>query len=327
MLEKQRLQDAEIDRRAQVLADQIIANRKKVEEKVYGSKIRTADLFQQEKEEEERKSYEDTFKDTFKKIENERLQKDNEEIVQVRALASLGLIVSSFSHELKEIKNNADDIIDLKEGVENLVPPDLKLVQEYKDVQNIISSLAADTRKIVHWIEYSLNAIKKDKRKRMKLNLSDYFDSLQKDWVSLLLERNISLHIHKDKDTEFFLQAFEMDMNTIFSNLISNSIDAFDNLKIIRARIIKISMKKDANFLEILFNDNGPGLSKYFDSDRESIFQPFVTSKIDGHGKEIGIGLGMYLVKNVMDDYKGLINILDEEPGFHLKLFFPLRKN
>jgi len=328
VIEKQKAQEAEIDRRAQLLAEDIVQKRKAAEEKVYGSSKRPPDLFQQKKEEEEKKSYEDAFKDTFKKIENERIENDNEEIVQVRALASLGLIVSSFSHELKEIKNNVDDITDLEQGIEILVPDEKKSKQDFKDVKNIIESLRSDTQKIVHWIDYSLNAIKKDKRKRTNLDLHKYFDLLYKDWIALLEERNIKLNINKDKKVKYFLRAFEMDMSTIFSNLISNSIDAFDNLKVIRDRKIELSLNIDVDTLEVLFSDNGPGLSKSFDHDRESIFQPFITSKIDRNGKEIGTGLGMYLVKNVVDDYNGEVIILDndKEPGFHLKLYFPLRK-
>jgi len=324
--EKTKAQEAEIDRRAQILAEEIVQKRKDTEEKVYGSLKKTPDLFQQKREEEEKKTYEDAFKDTFKRIENERIENDNEEIVQVRALASLGLIVSSFSHELKEIRNNVHDIADLDEGIEKLIPEQIKEEQEFIDIKNIVTSLKSDTQKIVHWIDYSLNAIKKDKRKRSNLDLHKYFDLLLKDWDALLAERNIKLIIHKDKQINYSLRAFEMDMGTIFSNLISNSIDAFDNLKIIRDRTIQIYLNTKADFLEILFSDNGPGLSKSFDHDRESIFQPFVTSKIDQNGKEIGTGLGMYLVKSVVNDYNGEVALIDQTPGFHLKLFFPLRK-
>lgn len=322
-IEKEKEKEKEIQRRAEILANEILAKRKEVEKKIYGSKKDQIDLFQEKKEEEEKKTYEKAFKDTFDAIENERIEKDNEEIVQVRGLASLGLIVSSFSHELKEVKNNVDDIEDLEVIYEQLVPEAIKKEKIFFDGKNIIDSLKADTKKITHWIEYSLNAIKKDKRKRTNLDIGEYFESLSTNWKSVLEDRSIQLAINNKSDDKILLKSFEMDMNTIFSNLISNSIDSFQNLKSIKPRIIKITLKEELDFIEIDYMDNGTGLSTVFLNDKESIFQPFTTSKKDKNGNDIGTGLGMYLVKSVIEDYNGNILIFDSLEGFHVKISLP----
>jgi len=329
VLEKEREREIEIQQRAELLADKIVEERKLAEEKIYGKRKSGIDIFQQKQEEEEREGYKEAFKETFNAIENEKIEKDNEEIVQVRGLASLGLIVSSFAHELKEIKNNADEINDLDVIYEKLIPKELKKEIEFSDGKNIINSLKSDTQKITHWIEYSLNSIKKDKRKRTNLDLHRYFDSLQKDWYNVLNNRNIKLVVHKNTENKLLLRSFEMDMNTIFSNLISNSIDSFQNLKEVRDRKIEITLKEDNsnNYLEIDYVDNGTGLSKVFLKDKENIFLPFTTSKKDRFGKDIGTGLGMYLVKNVIEDYNGDIIIMDKEQGFQVIINFPIRKN
>lgn len=327
ILERERKKEKEIQIRAEALADKIVKERKTAEEKIYGSKKPSPDLFQQKREEEERKRYEDAFKDTFKSIENEQIEKDNEEIVQVRGLASLGLIVASFAHELKEIKNNVNEIDDLEVIYDTLIPSEKKKLLEFSDGKNIISSLKSDTQKITHWIEYSLNAIKKDKRKRTNLDLHKYFENLSKDWVKVLDNRNIQLILNKNKQDKLLLRSFEMDMNTIFSNLISNSIDSFQTLKSIRDRKIEIKIKQEEDSIEIDYIDNGTGLSKVFLNDTESIFRPFTTSKKDRHGNDIGTGLGMYLVKNVIEDYNGDIAIIDNDQGFQLKINFPNRKS
>ncbi|MFE3872486.1 ATP-binding protein [Flavobacterium sp. ZS1P70] len=224
----EKLRENEIQRRAEDLVNKIIEERKVVEEKLYGKKYNSVDLFQQKRDEEERKKYEEAFKDTFKAIDDEKIEKDNEEIVQIRGLASLGLIVSSFAHELKEIKNNFDDINDLENIYTDLVSNESKKKIEYNDGINIIKSLKLDTEKIIHWVDYSLTAVKKDKRKRGNLNFIKYFDSLSQEWKNVLKNRNIELVIKKDTKAKYLFRAFEMDMNTIFSNLISNSIDSLD---------------------------------------------------------------------------------------------------
>lgn len=324
---KEKERENEIQRRAENLADKIVAERKVVEEKLYGKKYNAVDLFQLKREQEEKEKYQEAFKDTFKAIDDEQIEKNNEEIVQVRGLASLGLIVSSFAHELKEVKNNFDDINDLENIYTDLVSIESKKKIEYNDGINIIKSLKSDTEKITHWVDYSLTAVKKDKRKRGNLNFVTYFDSLSIEWKNVLKNRNIDLVIQKDTKAKYLFRAFEMDMNTIFTNLISNSIDSFQNLKVLRNRKIMINMKLENETMIISYSDNGNGIPKAFENNKENIFLPFTTSKKDRNGADIGTGLGMYLVKNVIDDYNADIEILDTDIGFNIKMDFPVRKN
>lgn len=62
--EKKKKDEREINRRAEILADEIIQKSKKVEEEVYGKKNKL-DLFEQKKEDEERKTYEEAFLRNF----------------------------------------------------------------------------------------------------------------------------------------------------------------------------------------------------------------------------------------------------------------------
>ena len=326
-IQKEQARENVIQERAIILADKIVAERKIVEEKLYGKKYNLVDLFQQKREEEERKKYEEAFKDTFKAIDNEKIEKDNEEIVQVRGLASLGLIVSSFAHELKEVKNNSTEIKSLEKIYKSIVSDEIKKSEDYKDGIDIIDLLNENTKKIKHWIEYSLTTIKKDKRKRSKLIFSTYLGTLNKTWSKIFKSKDINFTINDNvKEEDYDFRAFEMDMDTIFTNLINNSIDSFNNLNEIQERNISITIGLTNKEIEILYSDNGSGISDVF-QDREEIFLPFTTSKKDRKGQEIGTGLGMYLVKNVIDDNNGSINILEPSKGFSISINFPIRKN
>ena len=279
----------------------------------------------EKKEEERRKKeeYENLFQKSFRKF-----QRDDEkdaEIAQVRNLASLGLIVSSFAHELKEIRNNVDEIKDLEKIFMLLINDELKKTSEYTDGVDIIELLKKDSEKIKHWVDYSLTAIKKDKRKRGTLKFDNYFEILKKDWQNALKSRNIILDFENNITKEYEFRAFEMDMNTIFCNLISNSIDSFKSLKEIVDRIIFISYTLIGESIQIIYSDNGAGIPDEF-SNKDDIFLPFVSSKKDRDGNDIGTGIGMYLVKNVITDNNGNIEILSPEKGFSVKIIFPIRK-
>ena len=246
-------------------------------------------------------------------------------------MASLGLIVSSFSHELKEVSNNASEIVELEKNVLKLIPEENKILpkgkndsSEYGDIIDIFELLKEDKEKIKHWVDYTLTAIRKDKRTRSKLDLSSFFVQMQESWKRIFKRKDVKLILNdKIQGAQYDFRAFEMDMTTIFSNLITNSIDAFEQRASIDDRIITIDLDILDNKVEIIFSDNGKGLDEEFEN-KEDIFLPFTTSKRDKKGNEIGTGLGMYLVKSVIDDNNGNIEVLEPQSGFAVKITFSL---
>ncbi|MDO6761587.1 sensor histidine kinase [Tamlana sp. 2_MG-2023] len=322
---KEKLREKELQKRAQALAEKIVARRKKVEESIYGKRSKI-DLFQEKKEEEEKKTYEKAFKDTFKAIDDEKAEQENQEIVQVRSLASLGLVVSSFAHELKDIRDDSIEIKRLEDIFNKITPEEIKKQIEYDDGKDILELLNENSDRIIHWVDYALTAIKKDKRTRGSFKFSGFFKSLKTSWSKIFKKKDITLNIYDNiKDSSYDFRAFEMDMSTIFTNLINNSIDSFNNLNEIQVRIIEIIVEFKNEQIEILYSDNGVGLDDVFE-DKEEIFLPFKTAKRDRKGKEIGTGLGMYLVKSVIDDNNGTIDVLEPKKGFSVLISFPTRK-
>lgn len=322
--EKKNKRNAEIEKRAIEIANKIVEDRKEVEKSFYGDKSEN-DIFKEKREEEEKRKFEETISESLKKLDEDKEQSYNAELVQVRALASLGLIVSSFAHELHELKNNSVVIKYLKSIYERIIPNEIKLTDEYSDGIEYLDIIQNDRSKIVHWIEYSLNSIKKDKRKRKQILFSNYFKTLKNDWAKLLSDRNIKFVIKDNTINEKYdFRGFEMDLNTVFGNLINNSIDSFKRLKEIRDKNIELVVSLKENNLEFVYTDDGVGLSDIFE-DADEIFLPFTTSKKNRKGEDIGTGLGMYLAKNTVDDYNGTIDVLKVEKGFCIKITLPVR--
>ena len=87
----------------------------------------------------------------------------------------------------------------------------------------------------------------------------------------------------------------------MFINLFQNSIDALKDTKL---AFIKVSMKsffeKNQAYLEINFEDNGPGINSTI---LDKIFEPFFTTKEIGQGT----GLGLSIVYGIIHEHKGLI--------------------
>ena len=310
--EEERKQAQEIQKQAEALAKKIIEEQK--------NNPAADELEKQER-------VEAFFKESVRTIIEEKKDEENQEIVQVRSLASLGLIVSSFSHELKEVSNNASEIESLEQNINSLIPEEKKATILYSDIKDIFELLKDDKEKIKHWVDYTLTAIRKDKRTRSKLDFDAFFNQLQESWKRIFKRKDIKFSINNTiGDAQYDFRAFEMDMTTIFSNLINNSLDSFEQRKLIEERNITIDLAIISNKIEIVFSDNGKGLDKAFDN-KEDIFLAFTTSKKDRKGHEIGTGLGMYLVKSVIDDNNGSIEILEPEIGFAVKISFSLINN
>ncbi len=89
---------------------------------------------------------------------------------------------------------------------------------------------------------------------------------------------------------------------------------------------MEVSYETDNTILKIYFSDTGAGLSKDYHRLPDEIFLPFETSKVDKRGNKIGTGIGMYLAKAIVEDYKGEIEILEINNGFKLGIYLPLRK-
>ena len=99
----------------------------------------------------------------------------------------------------------------------------------------------------------------------------------------------------------------------IMTNLIKNSIQACQNVS---SPKINVTLKKKENIVEIKVKDNGQGIPKEI---RPIIFEPNFTTKSSG----MGLGLGM--VKNLVNSYDGKIDFETKiQKGTTFKITFPL---
>jgi len=99
-------------------------------------------------------------------------------------------------------------------------------------------------------------------------------------------------------------------MKQVFINLISNAVEAVEKNQ---EKIITIRARKN-NHVLIEVEDNGPGMSETVQS---NLFQPFFTTKGNG------IGLGLYITYNIVQEHGGEIEVQSSEgKGAKMTLIF-----
>lgn len=257
----------------------------------------------------------------------QELEEKQSEIQLLRNLASVGLIISSSAHELTSLRQRIVPRTKfLMTELKRIIPEEALLkIKKLDNPFYMIELMQEEDLKIKHWLDYSLNFLKRDKRRRTKINFNEYFEKFKSAWEKALELKNINLILDGSKNDSNMIQGFEVDLDTIFNNLLTNSIEAFTGNQ---EKEISISWKKVEDFIHIDFIDNGKGLAKEFRKNPSEIFNAHETSKKDSKGNITGTGLGLYIVKSIIDEYNDSnIFIVDSEIGFNLRLTFPvLRK-
>jgi signal transduction histidine kinase len=301
-------------RQAQEAAEQIIKNKKSAK----GTNTQTANEANAEKE--TLISAIEGYKEDIEELQDEQKI--------LRVLASAGLIVTSFAHEFR---NHTDSILprtnELKEVLLQVIDIDkLKQLPDFFNPYTMLSDMRKQDERLKSWLDFSISSVRKDKRTRRTINMVTYIEGLEKIWHSLLSRRNIKLSIDKWKFTEVNFKGHEIDLDGIFNNLITNSVDAYKRQDAGDLREIKLSFDfnpMETNGISIVYQDFGPGLLEEI-SDPNKIFQPFFTTKRDEKtGEKIGTGLGMWIVKSTVDEYNGDVEILQARPNFKIKITMP----
>lgn len=326
-LHSQRNEEAEKLRLAEEEAERVQRQKEERESQKENTNKKNTDQSSEEKK--DFSDAEEKMADGFLILKRENEKKD-EELRLLRSLASVGLIISSFAHEVRSLRAR-------------LIPRTKFLVDELRnhlDENNLNQTLDKDDNpfymielmreedvKLKHWLDYSLSTLKIDKRERKNIDFSNYFESFKANWSKALEQRNIILELKKlDNNNEHIIRAFEVNMDSIFNNLLSNSINAHYGYNKEQKKI-EIAWQKNENDIEIYFSDNGKGLDKKYKENPEVIFNLNESSKTDKKGNKVGTGLGLYIVKSIIEEYNNSsISIIKIDDGLTFKITFKLRK-
>ena len=137
---------------------------------------------------------------------------------------------------------------------------------------------------------------------------------------ALALTKNIlrEINLSFEHEVDFTILAHRGDLVQVWINLVKNASESLISSKTIDPTInIKID-DAGSKFIVVL-SDNGPGIAKDL---LPKIFQPNVTTKVSG--LSFGFGLGLSIVKKIIDSYQGNITV-NSRPG-HTEFIVQLPK-
>lgn len=166
------------------------------------------------------------------KAKDEKIEKMEDEQKTLRGMASSGIVIASFTHELGNLADKLSTRMDdLKMLFSRKIPENIfKDEKDYMNPYILMEDMKKQDNKLNNWLKFSLASARKDKRKR-KINLVNYFEGFKQSWSSVFFHRQINFEINILKEDIYEMRVFEIDIDSIFNNLLVNSIEAMEKTK------------------------------------------------------------------------------------------------
>ncbi|MDP4224291.1 MAG: hybrid sensor histidine kinase/response regulator [Bacteroidota bacterium] len=203
--------------------------------------------------------------------------------------------LSVLSHELKAPLNAIEGYLRMMQEkqsgdrIEDYVTPIERSLQRIQGMRNLIMDL----------LDFTKIQLERKDEKIEEVHLSNIASSAIVTVQPYAIQMEVSIRL--TVKTDAVIMADPTDMEIIFNNLISNSVKY--NRRGGKAEII-IDCEKDD--VVIAFTDTGIGITE---TDRENLFAEFVRIKNEKTRNISGSGLGLSIVKKVIELYNGIIAV------------------
>ena len=146
---------------------------------------------------------------------------------------------------------------------------------------------------------------------------SSFAEKTEKFNMAELIANNIEKYGNKNISTKLdktiVMNGRKNLIQRCLNNLIDNSIKYSNN--------IDIQLTKNNNYLSVIIDDDGPGISK---KEYNNVFKPFYKIDKSRNDAKSSVGLGMSIASDVVRSHGGSI-VLDKSPqnGLRVKVIFP----
>lgn len=184
----------------------------------------------------------------------------------------------------------------------------------------IIKIMRDNSVRLQKMIENLLNYTKVEsiptKSKLQEINLEDVLNKVLEAHALTINNKKIEVNIQSNIDEK--LLSNEEKISIILDNLISNAVNYTPD-----SSQIKISLNTEPDWFIIEVQDNGPGLEK---EDFDKVFDPFYRGNTAHKGLISGSGLGLTIVKDIVETLDGSISLLPSKQGACFSVRLPKNK-
>ena len=253
------------------------------------------------------------------KMQKTRLNERNEKIILNNASSEIEILVDAYNNMIDQLEESAARLAksereqawremakQVAHEIKNPLTPMRLSVQSFerkfnpKD-ENIKEKLA----------EYSQTLIQQiDVMSAIASAFSDFakMPTQKKEEIEVISVVKLALDIFNEKSVKYQTKEVELyafldktQLIRIVTNLVKNALQATENEE---NPLINIEVISEGSTIKIIVSDNGKGISAEV---KDLIFEPKFTTKSSG------MGLGLPMIKNIIEAYDGIISFTSNE--------------
>ena len=265
-------------------------------------------------------SEEEMLNTVYQMMQDSERELNSKQILQV--LSSSGILINTFFHEFNAINTQFHvQAPQIRSRVNYILKG-----KEYEGIPaynpyNRIDILEENDKLTAAFLDVIMDGLRKDNLKEKYVSLKEMISDIITKWEILLKRKHIAVEpvLVEDESIDDYISIAIVDMYIILNNFILNSawfLEQGHN----EDRKILFTIKKQDNTIHLLMEDNGPGLAEKFRDNPDKIFEIGETSK-----GEKGTGLGLWVVKETVERYDGIISVMDKAKGFGLEIIWKNR--
>jgi two-component system, sensor histidine kinase and response regulator len=203
--------------------------------------------------------------------------------------------LSVLSHELKAPLNALEGYLRMMQGkqagdlIDDYATPIERSLQRIQGMRNLIMDL----------LDFTKIRLERKEEKIQEVNLAEVASAAMVTVQPYAIQMDVTLNI--DVRSDVIIMADPDDIEIVFNNLISNAVK-YNKV----GGKAEITIDSTDNEAILIISDTGIGITK---NDTENLFTEFVRIKNEKTRNISGSGLGLSIVKKVVELYHGTINV------------------
>ena len=225
-----------------------------------------------------------------------------DELLHFSRLITIGELSACFAHE---VTNPLTLIRGHLRFAEESLAPDNPLRTHLEVIDKASSRIEEMAKRM-------LDFSKKRKRGTKRCNIAEVISDALRFVQPYFKNHFIDVHVQLESQLPI-LKTDRWQMIQAIVNILQNAADAMAEVD---RRAVTIAARADANHMDISITDTGKGIAP---GNVSQIFEPFFTTK-----GELGTGLGLYITKRVIEDYRGTVHVETGPRGTTFVISLPL---
>ena len=222
-------------------------------------------------------------------------------------------LISNISHDLKTpitavkgyVEGIMDGVADTPEKMERYIRT---IYNKANEMDRLINELTFYSKINTNRIPYNFN----------KVNVCDYFEDAAEELEYDLSAKNVEFEYRNSVAPDVMVIADIEQMRRVINNIVGNSVKYMDKDE----KKISLSVRDAGDEIEVSIADNGKGISS---KDIGNIFNRFYRADSSRNSGQGGSGIGLSIVKKIMEDHGGRVWAQSTE-GEGTMMTFSLRK-